>query len=424
MLMTRAKNLCLVLVLSISALWLAPAQAQYVEGVRALVNDEPITTVDVRNRMRLIIASTGLAQVDQESLTRIETQALRGLIDEVLQLQAAREFEVEVTDEEVYESIVDLAVRNGTSVDSIIADLQQSGVDISTLQHQLEAEIAWQIIVNGRYSSRIRISTQQIEMALERLAVSASQPQFRIFELFIGINNVNDEDVAVERMINVMEQLQQGAQFPELARQFSDASSAAQGGDIGWITANQLRPEISSILPQMMTQFNQSGGRGALSNPVRVPGGLMIVALVAARDGSTTLQYELVQLTVPSSALTEDSGNAFREALSNSPACSSADSIAASIPGAFSTVLGSIGSDAMLPQISEALSPLRAGDNTGGMQTAAGMQALLVCDREIAGPGVPSRDDLERQLRGQQLSLLSRRWLRDLRRDGTVEIRD
>ena len=78
----------------------------------------------------------------------------------------------------------------------------------------------------------------------------------------------------------------------------------------------------------------------------------------------------------------------------------------------------------MLPQISEALSPLRAGDNTGVMQTAAGMQALLVCDREIAGPGVPSRDDLERQLRGQQLSLLSRRWLRDLRRDGTVEIRD
>ena len=58
------------------------------------------------------------------------------------------------------------------------------------------------------------------------------------------------------------------------------------------------------------------------------------------------------------------------------------------------------------------------------MQTAAGLQSLIVCERTIAGPGVPSRDDLESQLRGQQLSLHSRRWLRDLRRDGTVEIRD
>lgn len=424
MLMTRAKNLCLVLVLSIATLWQIPAHAQSIEGVRALVNDEPITTVDVRNRMRLIIASTGIAQVDPESLTRIETQALRGLIDEVLQLQAAREFEVQVSDEEITQSILDLANRNSTTIDSIISDLEQSGVDISTLRHQLEAEIAWQIIVNGRYSSRIRISTQQIEMALERLAVSASQPQFRIFEIFIGINNVNEEEVAVQSMINVMEQLQQGAQFPELARQFSDSSSSAQGGDIGWITANQLRPEIASILPQMMVQFNQGGGRGALSNPVRVPGGLMIIAVVAARDGSTTLQYDLVQLTVPNSALNEETGNALREALDRSPSCGDAEAVAASIPGAFSTALGSIGSDAMLPQISEVLSPLRTGDNSGVMETAAGMQALLVCDREIAGPGVPSRDDLERQLRGQQLSLLSRRWLRDLRRDGTVEIRD
>ena len=78
----------------------------------------------------------------------------------------------------------------------------------------------------------------------------------------------------------------------------------------------------------------------------------------------------------------------------------------------------------ILPAIREALEPLDDGENTGVMQSAAGLQTLIICERTIAGPGVPSRDDLESQLRGQQLSLHSRRWLRDLRRDSTIEIRN
>lgn len=401
-----------------------PAHAQRTEGIAALVNDEPITTLDVSNRMRLIIASTGVTNMDIETLERIQDQALRGLIDEHLQLQEAREFDVEVTDEEIEASLLDLADRNNTTLDVILADLQRSGVDVLTLRHQIEAEIAWQILVNGRYGSRIRISDQQIQMALERLAASASQPQFRIFEILIAISNVNEEEAAIQRVIAVMEQLQQGATFPELARQFSDAPSAAVGGDIGWIVASQLQPEVAQIMPQMMQQFQGSGGRGALSNPVRVPGGFMIIALVGARDGTTTVQYDLTQITIPASAVRDDTGDRLLDALEESPTCALAQSIGDDFEGSIVTPLGSIGADALLPQIRDALAPLDAGDNTGVLETAAGLQSLLVCDRVIAGPGVPSRDDLEGQLRGQQLSVISRRWLRDLRRDSTVEIRN
>ncbi|WP_417478425.1 peptidylprolyl isomerase [Maricaulis sp.] len=424
MLMIPVKNLVMTLTASL-LLFMAPgAMAQTTEGVAALVNDQPITTVDVRNRMRLIIASTGLTQIDAATLEQIQGQAIRGLVDEYLQLQAAREYEIEVTEAEVDQSIQDLADRNNTTIDSIIGDLERSGVEIETLRHQLQAEIAWQVLVNGRYGSRIRISDQQIELALERLAASASQPQYRIFELFFEIPSVNREEETVQRVIAVMDQLQRGAPFPELARQYSDAPSAANGGDIGWIVASQLPPEVAAIIPQLMRQYGQSQGGAALSNPVRVPGGFMIVALVAARDGTTTLQYDLVQITVPANSVQPDSNTALTRALADNPTCSQAETVATRIPGAVVTPLGAIGADALLPQISEALEPLRQDGNTGVLQTAAGLQSLIVCDRTIAGPGVPSRDDLEAQLRGQQLSLHSRRWLRDLRRDGTVEIRD
>ena len=394
------------------------------EGVAALVNDEPITTVDVRNRMRLIISSSRIPQIDEQTLARIQDDALRGLVDEHLQMQAARQYEIEIEDEEINNSLLDLAARNNTTLDEILADLQNSGIDPSTLRSQIEAEIAWQILVNGRYGSRIRISEQQIELALERLVASASQPQYYIYEMFFEVRRPGQEQETLQRVINVMNLLQQGASFPELARQFSDASSAAANGEIGWVALSELQPEVAAIMPQMQRQFEQSGGRGALSNPVQVPGGFMVIALVSVRDGTTSVQYDLVQITVPQSAAADDTRSRLERALSDNPQCEASEAIAESIDGAIHTPLGSIGADAMRDEIRQALEPLDAGENTGVLDTPAGLTALIVCDRSITGPGVPSRDDVESQLRGQQLSLLARRWLRDLRRDTTIEIRE
>ncbi|MEP3072936.1 peptidylprolyl isomerase [Maricaulis sp.] len=394
------------------------------EGVAALVNDEPITTVDVRNRMRLIISSSRIPQIDEQTLARIQDDALRGLVDEHLQMQAARQYEIEIEDEEINNSLLDLAARNNTTLDEILADLQNSGIDPSTLRSQIEAEIAWQILVNGRYGSRIRISEQQIELALERLVASASQPQYYIYEMFFEVRRPGQEQETLQRVINVMNLLQQGASFPELARQFSDASSAAANGEIGWVALSELQPEVAAIMPQMQRQFEQSGGRGALSNPVQVPGGFMVIALVSVRDGTTSVQYDLVQITVPQSAAADDTRSRLERALQDNPQCEASEAIAERIDGAIHTPLGSIGADAMRDEIRQALEPLDAGENTGVIDTPAGLTALIVCDRSITGPGVPSRDDVESQLRGQQLSLLARRWLRDLRRDATIEIRE
>ena len=103
------------LVASASLLAAPAAPAQQVEGIAAVVNDEPITTLDVRDRMRLIISSAGITP-DEETLARIQEQAIRGLIEETLQLQQAREFDLEVEEAEVDQSIADLAARNGATV--------------------------------------------------------------------------------------------------------------------------------------------------------------------------------------------------------------------------------------------------------------------------------------------------------------------
>ena len=93
------------------------------------------------------------------------------------------------------------------------------------------------------------------------------------------------------------------------------------------------------------------------------------------------------------------------------------------VSGAFVTNLGEVGANALVPTIRDALSGLEPVSATPVLDTAAGAQVFVLCDKALTGPGVPNADQVENQLINQQLSLLSRRWLRDLRRDATIEIR-
>ena len=247
------------------------------------------------------------------------------------------------------------------------------------------------------------------------MAASASETQYRLAEIFLEIPVSSDEEQAQQRAIAVMTQIQQGAPFQAVAQQFSDTPSAANGGEIGWLLTGQMRPEVAQVA--------QALSPGQLSRPFRVPGGLMIIALIDEREGTTAIMYDLAQVTIPTSRVTDESVAALQRAISRIASCDQIDAAVEGVDGAFSSRLGQISLDALLPQVAEPLSGLDEGENTGILESAAGRQVYFVCDRSIGGPGVPTREEIERQLRNQQLSMLSRRWLRDLRRDSTIEIR-
>lgn len=390
------------------------ASAQQVEGIAAVVNDQPITTLDVRDRMRLIISSAGVQPTD-EMLTRIQDQAIRGLVDETLQLQQAREFELDVQEAEVDDAIADIAARSGATVEEVEADLARSGIDINTLRQQVRAEIAWQILVSGRYRSRIRISDQQIETALDRFIQSASQPQYRLGEIFIEITPQGGEERAVGTIQTIYGQLRQGAPFQAVAQQFSDAASASAGGDTGYLPLSGLDAQIAEAASQMET--------GQISNPIRVPGGYQIIAMIDRREGQVVEQLTLSQITIPSSRVTDENRAALSRAAASINSCDAIEAAVNDVSGAFVTNLGEVGANALVPTIRDALSGLEPVSATPVLETAAGAQVFVLCDKALTGPGVPNADQVENQLINQQLSLLSRRWLRDLRRDATIEIR-
>lgn len=391
------------------------AQAQgSPHGIAAIVNDDIVTTHDLRQRILFIMATTG-AERDERTLARIQQQALRNLVDEHLQMQESQKYEQSISDEEVNQSVGQLIGRNGLDPNAVVAQLAQAGVSIETLRDQIRSEIAWQRIVNGLYGSRIRISDAQIDETLNRLTANVDKPSFRVAEIYIEATpEIGGMDGALEGAQAMIQQVADGAPFPILAQQFSSAASSAKGGDIGWVREGELRSEIDVVIKAMEP--------GNVSKPIQVPGGYYVVALVEKKVSESDTLYKLKQVNITDTAPEEAKNRliALRDTLTS---CETLSDDVKALDGVGEADMGELKASELAPQIIATLEKTDVGVLSDPIERPNGAASILVCSRQATGSDIPTRDDVENRLIDQQLAQASRRALRDMRRQATIVVR-
>lgn len=382
-------------------------------GIAAVVNSDIVTIHDLRQRVLFMLATTG-SQTDEATLQRLQTQALRNLVDEHLQMQESTKYEQTISDEEVNQSVAQLLSRNGADPRKLVSDLAAAGVSIETLRDQVRSEIAWQRIVNGLYGSRIRISDAQIDETLNQITANASKPNYRVAEIYIEATpEIGGMDGAIEGASAMIQQVQGGAPFPLLAQQFSSAASSARGGDVGWVREGELRPEIDSVIQQMEP--------GSVSTPIQVPGGVYVVALVEKRISEADTLYKLKQVTVKGELEPSKSRLiALRDELTG---CDTLDEEASALEDVEAADMGELKASELGEDIVAALENTDVGAISDPFDRPDGATSIMVCKRETTGTDIPTRDAIEDRLLDQQLAQASKRALRDLRRQATLVVR-
>lgn len=403
----------------------APAPAGLSEGVAAVINDEVISTFDLAQRMRLLIATSGI-QPTQQNLPQFQREALSGLVDERLQIQELRRVEKEQkieiipTDPEVDEQLTEMARENNANLQQFTNSLAAQGIGIDTLREQVRAQTGWQRWVRGRYGSRLRIGDDQVKAEMERIAAAATRPQYQIAEVFIDAARVGGMEVAVNGATQLVSQIQQGAPFPAVARQFSASATAATGGDVGWITAGEMPPEVDAALEQMRP--------GQLSRPIPTRDGVYIVYLRDRRAGASAITVSLKQaaIALPQGAPDADVRSASGRLTglrSRIQGCDTVETEAAQVQGVVAGDLGEAELKDLSPAFRSAVEGLSPGQTSEPVRTNVGLHILTVCARGSAGAGDVSREQIEGRLYGQQLSMIARRYMRDLRTAATIETR-
>ena len=386
-----------------------PAMAQLSEAVAAIVNDHVISTFDVRQRAMLLLVSSNI-QPNAQILERARAQALRDLIDERLELDEAAHFDITVTPDQVNRQLGEIAQQNHTTVDVLAQQLAQNGVSIQTLRGQVEADIAWNRLISGRYGSRVRISDTEIRDTQQRIAANASKPQYQLSEIFLPAETEQEFTEMQNGAMHLLEQMQHGAPFPLVARQFSRSPSAAAGGDIGWIASSELAPELQPVAAQLQ--------QGQVSLPIRTPTGVYIIAMRDRHEGAaagSTTQVSLRQITAPAAQQ-----SALTRLQRRIQGCSDLERLTTGLEGANLIDLGQATESDLAGAIRDRIASVETGQASPVVVDGEMASTIVVCSRETGGAGVPSHDQIEERLRTQEMNMLAERYIRNLRRDATI----
>jgi peptidyl-prolyl cis-trans isomerase SurA len=395
------------------------------ESVVVTVNDDLVSTYDIVQRMRLLIVTAGI-QPTEQNLPDIQREAVRSLVDERLEMQELRDqgktqkFDLIASDQEVDDEIASIARSNNTSAAQLLAQLAAQGVGGQTFRDQLRAEISWRGWIRGRYGQRLVIGDDQIKAFQKRLEAEAGKPQYDIGEVFLDATRAGGEDQAIQGAEQLIGQLQKGAPFAAVARQFSNSPSAANGGDVGWISTGEMAPEVDHALAELRP--------GQLSAPIPVKDGVYIVLLKNKRAGgaSTIVKLKQAAIAVPKTAspaevdAARDKLAALRARLQG---CDNLDAIAAKAPGVVAGDLGETDTKDLAPAFRDVVETLQVGQVSAPVRTDAGLHLLALCDRRHGGANQMTREQIEDRLYGQELAMIAKRQLRDLRNSATIESR-
>ncbi|WP_414903200.1 peptidylprolyl isomerase [Sphingomonas flavalba] len=389
----------------------------------AIINGEIITRTDIDQRLAVVVAANG-GRVRPDEVDRLRLQVLRNMIDETLQIQEARANDIEVTSKEVNDSYARVSQNFKRTPEQMDEYLRSVGSSAASLKRQITGELAWQRLLRRRVEPFVNIGDEEVQAIMDRLEASKGTSEFRVGEIYMAAAPEARQQI-FQNQEQIIEQIRQGGSFAAYARQYSQASTAAVGGDLGWVRAEQLPEPLASTVQQLQM--------GQIAGPIEVPGGFSILYLMDQRQVLTAdprdavLSLRQLSITFPAGVKQADAdarAAKFIEATRDIKGC-----------GAAGTIGQEIGAEVVdndqvrvrdLPQpLQEPLLRLSIGEATAPFGSVSdGVRILVLCGRD--DPQVasgPSRDQIMSQLEEERVNRRAQRYLRDLRRDAVVDYR-
>lgn len=406
----------------------APAAGVPQSGIRivAVVNGDVISNVDVEDRVRLFALSTGQA-LSPEVLDRLRPQIRRQLVDELLQLQEIQRRHIVIQDQQIAEAVRSIESRNNMPAGMLRQKLSADGIGFRTLVDQIRTQLGWMQVVREQLGTQVEVAPAAVAERQRMLERLIGQSEYQVAEIFIQIEDPSAAADAQRFADTVITELRAGAPFPTVASQFSSSQSALEGGELGWVQPNQLDPAVARVVAEMPM--------GAVSNPIKVPGGLVVVTLHGKREigQDKGIMATVRQLFLPFASTlnpqepTAQQRQTLEKARSISASvhsCEQMDAAAKANPSPRPLDPGEIRLDRVNPpQFRQLLQTIAIGKASEPLVATDGITVLVVCTREEKNLAAANAPELKAQIIEERAELAARQLLRALRRQATIELR-
>ena len=395
-----------------------------VRKATAIVNGHVLTQTDIDHRVALTLSASG-GQIPPEEVERLKLQVFRNLIDETLQIQEAKANEITVASTEIDQFQNRVAANfKMNSPQAFETYLKSLGSSTKSIRRQIEGELAWRKLQSRKVEQFVSVGDEEVQAIIDKLNASKGTQEYRIGEIFLA----STPETAAETMANaqrIAQQIRAGGSFLGYARQFSQASTAAVGGDLGWVRPEQLPEPLAAAARAIPT--------GQVSDPIPLPGGVSIIAVQDSRQVLTAdprdaqLTLKQVSVTFPAGTTqAQATPTVERLALASRSigGCGKAEEMAAQF-NAEVVESDSVRIRDLPPVLQDSMLRMQIGEATNPFGSVKdGIRVLVLCGRDDPQEAnAPSFDRIYAQLNEERVNRRAQRYLRDLRRDAIVDYR-
>ena len=255
------KKLILSLLISLSITTQAAADSV---KIAALINGEIISTEDISDQIDIFMVSSPIPfNADtQEMITR---RVLAQAVELKLKNQAAEKEGISVSEEEINQQLNQWAKKNNTTLSA----LKNRGINKAALAANVKAELAWIKLIRKKYYQTGSLTQKEINETIEEVTKDMSVKKYQVLEIFIKKENAT----GIEQLV---EKLREDSRFELYAARFSEAPSAANGGNLGWINSGKMLSALEMRLSKMSP--------GEVSDAILIGNGYYILKLLQVFD--------------------------------------------------------------------------------------------------------------------------------------------
>ncbi|MBD5802108.1 Chaperone SurA precursor [Azoarcus sp. Aa7] len=429
-------RLCIALVLGLAGApallpaHAAPARPVAVDRIVAVVNNEVITTLELRERVQqaqrqLARQGTALPPADV-----FERQVLERLVLERAQQQLAAETSLKVDDATLERAIGRIADNNRMSMTDLRLALEKDGITWNRFRDQIRSEILLTRLRERDVDSRVVVTDAEIENFLANNADALSGEEFHVAHILVRVAEgatMQQQSERLARAESVVERLRAGEDFGRIAASYSDAPDGLSGGDLGWRGRDRMPVLFADAVRQMQP--------GEVSKVIRSPAGFHIVKLVERRGGAAAGLQQMQQtrarhILIRTSEIVTDADaesrlNGLRERVINGGNFAELAKVnSADLSAAKGGDLGWVNPGDTVPEFERAMEALKPGEVSPPIKSPFGWHLILVEERRMQDvTDERKRAAARNALRERKAEEAYEEWLRQLRDRTYVEYR-
>ncbi|UZJ42874.1 peptidylprolyl isomerase [Marinimicrobium sp. C6131] len=409
---------------------LALAETEMLDRVVAIVGEDVVLESELEERLASIKARIQQSDSNQnlppDSVLR--DQILDQLILERLQMEMGRRFGIEVSDQQLDQTIARIMQTNNLTEAQLRADLESQGQTLEGFRDQIRREMWVNQIQQAVVNSRIDVNEQDIESFLASTdGKFATSPNYRLGHILLSVpSSASDEEVSEvqEEANRIRRELVDGADFEQMAITHSNDANALQGGEIGWRKLEQL--------PELFADVVAGLEEGDVSEPVRSGAGFHILKVHETRSNTGNSMVEQTKarhILIKTSEIVDDAAaeqklSELRERILDGESFADlarehSEDIGSMLQGGD---LGWTMPGQMVPAFDQTMNETDVGEVSEPFKSQFGWHILMVEDRR-------EQDMSEQMIRNQAANMLRERrfdeelqtWLAEIREEIYVE---